>query len=75
MTLSERELKKHALGRIRRAIQSGEATKADLERWAAELDIAVEGTGSKGAVTKGDLRRAFMGEEESAPAESTEEES
>ncbi len=57
--LSESTKRRHAMAFVRRQIAAGKAKKPDLERWAEELDLPVEGTGYEGAVTKEDLLRAF----------------
>lgn len=61
MALSKRARRRHAMAWVRRKIAAGKAKKADLERWADELGLTVEGTGSEGAITKEDLLRAFNG--------------
>ena len=57
--LSESTKRRHALAYIRRQLAARTAKKADLERWAEEVGLVVEGTGTDGAVTKGDLLRAL----------------
>lgn len=56
---SEATKRRRAMAYIRRRLAEGKAKKPDLERWAAEVGLQVEGTGYEGAVTKEDLLRAF----------------